>query len=475
MGKSTKQNKRFYQINLKNETKIRNNRTRERHLRIKRIDPRGEDKFFANFVLIQKNRNQIENSKKMFDTTDIHCIIRRNKIKLNLKKGQWSIQEDNLLKEWIKKNGPRKWEQCGKFIQGRSGKQCREHWNNCLNPDLIKGEWTAEEDFLIMQFYEIYKGNWKKIIHLFNGRTDNSIKNRFFSQLRKIAAKNMSISERKLCHKIKLEELKNHLNEAISKAKKEFLNENKMTEEELNIYINKMNLIMKRIISKKIENNESNLSTNFGDLETSEKKEKDNKPKCFIKKRNRDDLSEDINNLDNNKNRNYFKIEIDKEELNPQNINNNYFKIEIDKEELNSINFNLNEYNNDIINKSFYENKDINISNVNNIKTIANNNIYNDDNKSQSSKIFLDSSQMNIFNNIFFEDLDYKYKPSYKFLEKTDFYRADSIGNILIIDNNNAKNNDNLYGNYTKPSTSSIDEQKIFDDDNNNTLFEEIN
>ena len=220
MGKSTKQNKRFYQINLKNETKIRNNRTRERHLRIKRIDPRGEDKFFANFVLIQKNRNQIENSKKMFDTTDIHCIIRRNKIKLNLKKGQWSIQEDNLLKEWIKKNGPRKWEQCGKFIQGRSGKQCREHWNNCLNPDLIKGEWTAEEDFLIMQFYEIYKGNWKKIIHLFNGRTDNSIKNRFFSQLRKIAAKNMSISERKLCHKIKLEELKNHLNEAISKAKK---------------------------------------------------------------------------------------------------------------------------------------------------------------------------------------------------------------------------------------------------------------
>ena len=459
MGKSTKKDKSFYKINLKNEMKIRNNRTRERYLRIKRIDPREEDKFFTNLVLNQKNRNQTENSKKMSDTTDIHCIISRNKIKSNIKKGQWSIQEDNLLKDWIKKYGPRKWEQCGKFIQGRSGKQCREHWNNCLNPDLIKGEWTTEEDFLIMQFYEIYKGKLKKIMHLFNGRTDNSIKNRFFSQLRKIATKNMSISERKLCPKIKLERLKNHLNEAISQSKKEFLNENKMTEEEFHNYINKMNLIMKRTISEENGNNESNLSTYLGDFETTEKKEKENRPKYFFKKRNRDNLSEDINNFDNEKNRNCFKIEIDKEDLNSININLDEKKV----------------YNSDITNNSNYENKDLNISYVNNINTIENNNIYNDDNKSQSSKSFLDSSPINIFNNNFFENLDYKYKPSYKFLEKTDFYQANSIGNILIIDNNNYKNIDNLYGNYIKPSTSCIDEQKIFDDDNNNTLFEEIN
>ena len=59
----------------------------------------------------------------------------------------------------------------------------------CLNPELVKGEWTSEEDFLIMYFYEQCNGSWKKIIPLFNGRTENSIKNRFFSQLRKIATK----------------------------------------------------------------------------------------------------------------------------------------------------------------------------------------------------------------------------------------------------------------------------------------------
>ena len=124
-----------------------------------------------------------------------------------IKKGQWSAQEDKLLEQWVKINGPKNWEACGRFIQGRKGKQCREHWNNCLNPELIKGDWTSEEDFLIMFFYEKCNGSWKKIIPLFNGRIENSIKNRFYSQLRKYATKNMTSKERKrACARIKLHE-----------------------------------------------------------------------------------------------------------------------------------------------------------------------------------------------------------------------------------------------------------------------------
>jgi hypothetical protein len=122
--------------------------------------------------------------------------------KIPIKKGQWSLEEDKLLEQWVKQYGPKDWVGCGNFIQGRSGKQCREHWNNCLNPDLIKGDWTEEEDFLIMFFYEKCKGSWKKIVLLFNGRTENAIKNRFFSQLRKYATKNMNSKERRrLCAK----------------------------------------------------------------------------------------------------------------------------------------------------------------------------------------------------------------------------------------------------------------------------------
>ena len=40
----------------------------------------------------------------------------------------------------------------------------------------------------------------------------------------------------------------------------------------------------------------------------------------------------------------------------------------------------------------------------------------------------------NIFNDIF-EKIDYQYQPSYKFLEKNNLYRTDSLGNFLIVEN----------------------------------------
>ena len=190
--------------------------------------------------------------------------------KVSLKKGQWSLQEDRLLEQWVKINGPKNWEDCGRFIKGRKGKQCREHWNNCLNPELKKGNWGPEEDFLIMFFYEKCNGSWKKIIPLFNGRIENSIKNRFYSQLRKYATKNMSAKDRKkIIAKIKLNELKNYLNEALIEARNVLLKKTKMSQEEFNLFLNKNEQKIKDNISStdlETDNNEAeaNLSTNLG-------------------------------------------------------------------------------------------------------------------------------------------------------------------------------------------------------------------
>ena len=261
MSKNKNQGKILYQEKIKKRAYLSASQTKNKktQIRINKKWTKEEDLLLSNLIHMQKVRNWTEISKKMLGRTGFQCHLRWNKIKLGIKKGQWSIQEDKLLKEWIKKNGPKRWEQCGQFINGRSGKQCREHWNNCLNPDLVKGEWTAEEDFLIVQFYEKYDGSWKKIIPLFNGRTENSIKNRFFSQLRKIATKKGNILEKSCC-KIKLEELKKYLSVALSEQKKKFLSKSKMTEEELENYLNEKNLLIKNKILKKDKNSE-NIST----------------------------------------------------------------------------------------------------------------------------------------------------------------------------------------------------------------------
>eukprot|EP00978_Attheya_sp_CCMP212_P034616 scaffold145888_cov43-Attheya_sp.AAC.2 len=75
------------------------------------------------------------------------------------KKNGWDENEDEILKELVelsKENEEEgfKWSQIAGSIPGRSGKQCRERWHNHLRPDVKKGEWTEEEDEMIIKMQE---------------------------------------------------------------------------------------------------------------------------------------------------------------------------------------------------------------------------------------------------------------------------------------------------------------------------------
>ena len=266
-----------------------------------------------------------------------------------IKKGQWSSQEDKLLEQWVKEKGPKNWEACGRFIQGRKGKQCREHWNNCLNPELKKGHWGPEEDFLIMFFYEKCKGSWKKIIPLFEGRIENSVKNRFYSQLRKYASKKMDSKQRKaLIAKLKLHELKDYLNEALTQAKIDLMEKTKMTQEQFVLFLNQNEQKIKTNDSDlDIENNEANLSTNLGGSQCDEESSKNS----FMRKRKREEDENDKKEKD-------FSLE--------------KFDFSSDKENSEGIfeekEMNLEENNYDIFNHNISSNNEHGIVNNNYIK-----------------------------------------------------------------------------------------------------------
>ena len=309
--------------------------------------------------------NQINNNSQ----SDSRLIKRPKKIPI--KKGQWSYEEDKLLEQWVKQYGAKDWEVCGHFIQGRRGKQCREHWKNCLDPDLVKGDWTKEEDFLIMFFYEKCNGSWKKIIQLFNGRTESSIKNRFYSKLRKYVRKKMNSKEKSAFYaKVKLHKLKKYLNAALAEAKADFLKKSKMTEEEFNVFIkNKEQKLNENLLdlSQFFDTNYANL---FSEEETedifSEKKcnfpedkicieissenkssilindNKDNNNKC------NNDYNYDYNNIDESSmnnlelpNNNIFEKICEKDFIfcnkNNKYFNNNYIEDIIIKPDFNAI------------------------------------------------------------------------------------------------------------------------------------------
>ena len=80
------------------------------------------------------------------------------------------------------------WSKATKIIPGRTGKQIRERWCNNLDPALRRGDWTFQEDVKIFDLFEEYGTQWSLIASKFDGRTENALKNRFYTSLRRIAA-----------------------------------------------------------------------------------------------------------------------------------------------------------------------------------------------------------------------------------------------------------------------------------------------
>ncbi|CAN8273015.1 unnamed protein product [Cochlearia groenlandica] len=102
------------------------------------------------------------------------------------KKGLWTVEEDKILIDYVLTHGQGHWNRIAKKTGlKRCGKSCRLRWMNYLSPNVKRGNFTDQEEDLIIRLHKLLGNRWSLIAKRVPGRTDNQVKNYWNTHLSK--------------------------------------------------------------------------------------------------------------------------------------------------------------------------------------------------------------------------------------------------------------------------------------------------
>ena len=113
---------------------------------------------------------------------NLHVYPTRKRYDNFLPIGNWTKEEDELLQKLISqdslnvcnennRNKKKQWHQIANYFKDKTPQQIMNHWNKVINPTLVKGNWSREEDQLLIKWVNEHgERGWTKIAAQLPGR-----------------------------------------------------------------------------------------------------------------------------------------------------------------------------------------------------------------------------------------------------------------------------------------------------------------
>lgn len=126
----------------------------------------------------------------------------------NAKSNHWSPELDEHLRTLILSHSPEDWNSIASSLNAafgcahKSAQDCFKRWHEDLVSVDCRKPWTDQEELKMLVVHHKYQNKWSSMALELGGRSNNSIKNRFYSIFRKVKNK---ILKQDVVHESKLE------------------------------------------------------------------------------------------------------------------------------------------------------------------------------------------------------------------------------------------------------------------------------
>ena len=91
------------------------------------------------------------------------------------KRRHWTEAEDKALRDAMAEIVPHRWKLIAQRVPGRDHIQCLQRWQKVLDPSLVKGFWTEEEDRIVIEMKRRGCNSWVEMARAVKGRNPKQV------------------------------------------------------------------------------------------------------------------------------------------------------------------------------------------------------------------------------------------------------------------------------------------------------------